>query len=245
VAILNSTGSLALADVHNAALVGKARALLDLGDFADAHAAAAQVPTTATYFVRGNADDYRLWNGVFMTQNQQRRWTVSDGEGVNGLPYRTDADLRVPFTQNGFGANGTVMYMQQKYPSRGADVPLASGLEARLIDAEFYYQQGDLANMTVNLNIVRAQLGVTPLPTPPSSQALQTLFKERAYTLWLTSHRLGDMRRLIRQYDFSRAHVFPSGDYPLGGQYGNDVNFPIPDDPLYNTEGFSCIDVSA
>jgi hypothetical protein len=77
---------------------------------------------------------------------------------------------------------------------------------------------------------------------PTASQALQTLFKERAYTLWLTSHRLGDMRRLIRQYDMSQSNVFPSGEYVFGGQYGSDVNMPIPVDPVYNTEGFACFD---
>jgi starch-binding outer membrane protein, SusD/RagB family len=54
------------------------------------------------------------------------------------------------------------------------------------------------------------------------------LFKERAYWLYLTSHRLGDLRRLIRQYGRTATSVFPSGPYFKGGQYGTDVNSPVP-----------------
>ncbi|HEU4879794.1 MAG TPA: hypothetical protein VFT21_10085, partial [Gemmatimonadaceae bacterium] len=54
------------------------------------------------------------------------------------------------------------------------------------------------------------------------------LFKERAYWLFLTSHRLGDMRRLIRQYGRSANSVFPTGPYFKGGTYGTDVNSPVP-----------------
>ena len=54
------------------------------------------------------------------------------------------------------------------------------------------------------------------------------LFKERAYWLFLTSHRLGDMRRLIRQYNRPANTVFPTGAYFKGGTYGTDVSSPVP-----------------
>ena len=72
-----------------------------------------------------------------------------------------------------------------------------------------------------------------------------------------TSHRLGDMRRLVRQYGRAANTVFPSGTYssPGGlrtGTYGADLNLPIPiaedNNPEYeagapNLKG--CIDRSA
>jgi hypothetical protein len=54
------------------------------------------------------------------------------------------------------------------------------------------------------------------------------LFHERAYWMYLTSHRLGDLRRLIRQYNRAVNSVFPNGLYFKGGTYGNNVNAPVP-----------------
>jgi hypothetical protein len=70
-------------------------------------------------------------------------------------------------------------------------------------------------------------------------------FKERAYDLWLTSHRLGDLRRLVRQYDLSPSTVFPSGEYAKGGSYGTDMNFPIPVDAQFNPLGLACFNRNA
>ena len=73
------------------------------------------------------------------------------------------------------------------------------------------------------------------------------LFRERAYDLYLTSHRLGDLRRLIRQYGRNAETVFPTGVYnPLGAaagnSYGPDVNLPIPFEETNNPQYKACID---
>jgi hypothetical protein len=68
------------------------------------------------------------------------------------------------------------------------------------------------------------------------------LFRERAFWLYATGHRLSDMRRLIRQYGRRASE----GQYFKGGTYGDDVNFPIPQTELNNplaSEG--CIDRNA
>jgi hypothetical protein len=83
-----------------------------------------------------------------------------------------------------------------------------------------------------------------PLPKPAALTAADIpataagredlLFRERALTLYLTSHRLGDLRRLISQYGRSSESVFPTGPYNPGSAskagtvYGTDVNLPIP-----------------
>ncbi|MDP9348818.1 MAG: hypothetical protein M3P24_06715 [Gemmatimonadota bacterium] len=71
------------------------------------------------------------------------------------------------------------------------------------------------------------------------------LFKERAYWMWLTGHRVGDLRRLVRQYGQSQETVFPSGPYYKGGSYGEEVNFPIPFEERNNTQFQGCIDRKA
>ncbi len=57
---------------------------------------------------------------------------------------------------------------------------------------------------------------------------MDQLFRERGFTLFGRGTRTGDMRRLIRQYGRSTETVFPSGTWHKGGNYGTDVNFPIP-----------------
>jgi hypothetical protein len=74
------------------------------------------------------------------------------------------------------------------------------------------------------------------------------LFEERAYWLWLTGHRLGDLRRLIRQYGRTANQVFPVGAVPPGvaaNTYGSDVNFIIPADERNNPLFRGCINRDA
>jgi hypothetical protein len=131
---------------------------------------------------------------------------------------------------------------------------LASGVEARLIDAEAALQANQYGQMTTILNALRANVGTTMtdwVPTyatvygTPSLAALTApttaaaardmLFSERAFWLYLTGHRLGDLRRLIYQYGLAQNAVYPSGAYHKGGSYGSDVVFPLDFDEANNT----------
>ena len=90
---------------------------------------------------------------------------------------------------------------------------------------------------------------VTDLPADDIGRQ-NLLFRERAYDLYLTSHRLGDLRRLIKQYTRNAETVFPTGAYnPLGAaagnNYGPDVNLPIPFEETNNPQYKACIDRSA
>jgi hypothetical protein len=74
--------------------------------------------------------------------------------------------------------------------------------------------------------------GLGPLTDPGTTAGrVALLFQERAYWLFLTGQRQGDLRRLIRNYGRSRETVYPIGRYPffLGlDQYGTDVTVPVP-----------------
>ena len=62
-------------------------------------------------------------------------------------------------------------------------------------------QANNLSGMRTILNDLRDAQGLDPLPTPGNRDAaVDQLFSERAFWLFATGHRLGDMRRLIRQY---------------------------------------------
>ena len=59
--------------------------------------------------------------------------------------------------------------------------------------------------------------------------------------------RLGDLRRLIRQYGRTEDQVFPSGKFHKAGgaSYGTDVNLPVTDNERTNTNFTGCIDRKA
>jgi hypothetical protein len=82
------------------------------------------------------------------------------------------------------------------------------------------------------LNTLRTTVpGLTPLTLQGTAAAQQDqLFSERGFWLYLTAHRMGDLRRLIRQYGRTEDAVFPSGTYSGrgGGTYGTQVAFPVP-----------------
>ena len=79
---------------------------------------------------------------------------------------------------------------------------------------------------------------LAPLADPGTDVGRQNLlFRERAYWLFLTAHRIGDMRRMIRQYGRGAETVFPTGPYSSNGRttiYGTDTSFPIPVEELNN-----------
>ena len=227
------------------ALVGRGRALLDLGRFAEAGSAVASVPTSFTYTIEGSGNSTRQNNGIWNYTFNVFAFGVSDAEGGNGLPFASADDPRVKVFDTGdVGFDGETPFLEQlKYNDKTSDVALASGTEARLIQAEAALQAGDASGMLSILNTLRAGIGM-PTLTDPGSQAgrVTLLFTERAYWLYLTSHRLGDLRRLVRQYGRGVETVFPTGEYFKGGTYGTDVNFPVPQAEKNNPNFSACID---
>jgi hypothetical protein len=96
------------------------------------------------------------------------------------------------------------------------------------------------------INTIRQGAGLGTLTAPGTQTArIDLLFRERGFWLYLTGHRLGDLRRLIRQYGRSESAVFPAGPYHKGGQYGSDVNFPVSSDERNNPNFESCLDRNA
>jgi hypothetical protein len=229
------------------ASVGKARALLNRGDFAGAAAAVAAVPTDFVYASEHSAAPARLQNAIY-NYGTGFLWSLSDQEGGAGLPFRTADDPRVPFEDpEDVGLDGsTPQFTLLKYGSNDADVPVADGIEARLIEAEAALRAQDLGGMTDILNALRDLQGLDQLATPANfDEGVDLLFSERAFWLFATGHRLGDLRRLIRQYDRDQADVFPTGAYVKGGSYGTDVNIPLPLEVENNPNSNGCLDRNA
>src|SRR5258705_6063111 len=94
--LLPSVDTTALArQLLSLARVGKGRALLDrgeAGDYAAAAAAVASVPLNFVYATTHSLASDRQRNGIFAFTWQNKRFSVADAEGTNGLNFRTALD---------------------------------------------------------------------------------------------------------------------------------------------------------
>jgi len=116
-----------------------------------------------------------------------------------------------------------------------------------LIEAEAALAANDQVTYLAKINQARTdaatEMNITLAPAaavPAGMTPLQFLFQERAFGMWLTGHRLGDLRRLIRQYGVAANTIYPVGPYPKGGVYGNQVSLPIPISELGNPNYKAC-----
>lgn len=250
--------------VRNALAVLRGRILLNIGPsrYAEAATSVAAVPTSFKY-----QELHALTattNAIWSLNNSNRRYSVSANEGTNGLNYATANDPRIPVCQGGDAvckANGVTQAsrddlgkpftVQLIWPTAASSVTIVSGIEARLIEAEAAQAAGNPGAAIAALNAARATVtGLTPLTDPGTDPArVDLIFRERAFWMFSTGHRLGDMRRLIRQYTRSADTVFPIGPWHKGGNYGSDINIPIPQAELNNpnlpTSGQTCLDRNA
>jgi hypothetical protein len=239
------------ASIVNLASIGLGRAKLDQGDYPGASAAVAAVPANFQYLYVHDATTNRQNNATWALTVSVARFGEANLEGGNGLPFQTDGDVknnpapdrRVADSLRGGNHRGfdntTNQWVQMKYPDRATPIVVADGVEGQLIVAEAQLNAGNAVGALATLNALRSNASVLtvrglgaalpPLTLQPTQAGqVDQLFKERAYWLYLTSHRLGDMRRLITQYGRGPETVFPTGIYFKGGNYGTDVNLPVP-----------------
>jgi hypothetical protein len=240
----------AAGDAGNVALaqVGLARALLDSNDDASAAIAAAAVPETFTYQIGASTNTLVENNGIWNYTFNNLDFGMSDVEGGNGLAFVTANDPRVPaldLHQPGFN-RGADFVQQQLYPLPTSSITLASGVEAQLIVAEHQLRTGNPGGFKATLDALRATVGLGPTTDPGTTPGRQRLlFSERAFWMYLTAHRLGDLRRMVRQYGFDQSQVFPVGTSNQGQPYGSDVNFPVSADEQNNPNFHGCLNRNA
>jgi hypothetical protein len=235
--------------------IGKARALLNLGKFAEAAAAIADVPQTfvLTTSHSSNSSSNGIWSG---TTSGASRYKIMTNEGTNGLPFlsqTTAAEPRIQWatsTRVGFSSQFTKLDNQLKF-TQYADGIVGNGIEAALIRLEARLQggaQSDRDAVYAGLNALRASgPPVVPQMTSgaPTTQnaAIDLLYKERAYWMWLTGHRLGDLRRLVRIYKRDSETVFPTATLtsPLIGTYGTSTSITVPFSERNNPKFKGCL----
>jgi hypothetical protein len=158
--------------------------------------------------------------------------------------------------------DGGVWYLPTKFENDLLDVPLATGVEAGLIAAEAALQANP-GEWLADLNALRAAAPSTYLNLDSALAALvdpgtdsgrvSLMFRERAFWLFGTGTRLGDLRRLVRQYGRDQSVVYPTGPYANGNNphlpsplpnYGTDVNLTLPTPAGAATSGIQAIETN-
>ena len=226
------------------AQVGKGRALLGLGRFAEAAAAVANVPTPAQYTSTYStlADGVQFWTGP-----RSNWYQVANGEGTNGLHWvaipPATQDPRVP-------VSAAAPYRPLKYNGAASTIIMANGIQARMIEAEAQLQPANApaGPWLATINAARATRGLVALDDPGTeSGRVDLLFRERAFWFYQDGIRLGDLRRLARQYNRLPLQLFPTGLYPHPSvgtpSYGNQYVFtPSVDEGDLNPLYKGCLD---
>lgn len=240
--------------VRNSLRILRGRILLNLGRYAEAADSVAAVPTNFAYVMQHSASIST--NQFWAFNNNAGRYSMGAAEGGNGLNFGTANDPRVPVcdaqlstcawrvsTRTRRDDQSRPLLVQGIWPDRESDVRLITGAEARLIEAEAALAANDPDAALTILNDLRATVTGLPALTQPATTAAQVdqLFRERAFWLFGRGTRVGDLRRLIRQYGRTEDQVFPVGEWHKGGNYGDDVNFPIPFAEANNPNAGSCL----
>lgn len=166
--------------------------------------------------------DYRTANDPRIPYLRQR---------VNATTFNTAFDPIAP------------LFIMGRFNAQAGSTPVAYGVDARLIEAEAALRAGDEAGYINVLNGLRATVAAYPAtpPNDPVSGAFTPaatsiplpalsaptpgvidradallLFRERAFWLFASGRRFGDLRRGLRQYsaapfNFTEANTFPGG----------------------------------
>jgi starch-binding outer membrane protein, SusD/RagB family len=227
------TGGAADSDIMNMALVGRARARQNRGDWAGARADALQVPAAYVKNATTSSTSSRRENRVW-TQSSTTRNAVSVYE-----PYRSMSDPRVLATNTGVPAagSGIIIWRQDKYPLATSPIPIARGDEARLIRAEADIRLTGAADPIVAdsiINSFRARGSQGPIVSTSQQMAVDSLVDQRRREFFLEGQHLGDYIRY--NLPLSPAAGAP---YHIGGLvYGGQRCLPLPDIETLNNPNF-------
>ncbi len=254
-----AAGTAGRTDVVNAAKVGQARANLWLRNFSQAATIAAGVPSGFVFHADFSSNDPTQYNQVYaFTYGDQQalRWTVGDGSE----PARANEKFayydewvslgRILERPSGFRSfdSSIEVYLQTLYgsglrppsgPGQTADIIVASGYEADLIEAEAMVRSGNTAGAAAIVDPILAGANIAaddggPLVFAPSSftgvlaNDLAEIARARASALWMTGERFGTFRRFLAD----GVDLYPA-------KPGDDTAFPVVQQELDNNPNIS------
>ena len=205
-------------NIEMMAYLGRARAKLNVGDYAGAKADAQQVQSGFAFMASRSDAAGRRQNRVAVENSQLNR-SFSVGE-----PYRSMGDTRIPVVATTqVSATGIVHHYQTKYPTTATALPLATYEEAQLIIAEADIRTPGFATALPILLASRTRGGQGTFTGTTQAEYLAELIDQRRRELFAEGHHVGDIRRF--GIALSPATGTP---YHFGGEYGSQVCLPLP-----------------
>jgi hypothetical protein len=213
----------------NLARLGRARALVNLGDLAGAATDAAAIPASFLVNISTDAVNARRQNIAYVHITQSAFGTVDPSFRdltLGGVP-----DPRVLVTNTGRtgSAANTPIWTPDKYPAIATQIPLAKYAEAQLIIAEARIATGDHPGAADAINAARNSGGRTGLELydatgQTAAEVKAQLIEERRREFFLEGRRLWDIRRFALPLVPAAGSPFTVG----GGTYGDAICFPLP-----------------
>ena len=216
---------------RRAALLGRARARLNLRNFAGAKADAALIPAGFVYNATASATNTRRENRIWAQNNPNTDATLVDPLYVN----RNDPRIVVtPPPSNGDSTvTGVRRFRQTKFPTASTPFPIARYEEAQLILAEAELELNNVAQAVIHLNNVRARGNQGPLVSVDPATIRAAIIEERRRELFLEGHHLGDIVRYnIALQPAAGTPYHGSGTY--GTRTGTTACMPLPNNERLN-----------
>jgi len=240
--VISTASAAGTPDIATAATAGRARANLLLGNWSAAAADAQSVPDDFEYDAKFNAQSSN-WVVTVTTATfnkaagLQRKWWHLVDEDAGGPTYMHDPwtgeyDTRIPVYFDGSIAtdNITPHYSQWKYDLETDDIPMLTGHEMRLIEAEVMWRDGNTSGAMAILNALRANVGLSPLADPTSdTQMRDYILSERFAEMFMTGMRAVDLYRFGLTHD-----VFAAMDDPERPASGRPTKFSMSDTEALN-----------
>jgi hypothetical protein len=210
--------------IVQAALVGRARVRLYQGNNTGAVADARLVPANFVFNATASQDNNRRWNRIFASNTLNGFYTVEPQS--RGLTTGGVVDPRTVSRNSGQNAaDGTQLWVQQKYTTYGSPMPMARGAEAQLIIAEV---EGGQSAVGI-INSLRDRVGLPRFASTDPAAIRNEVIAERRRELWLEGQRFYDINRF--QLPLTPA---PGTPFVRGGTYGNTRCLPLPDVERFN-----------
>ncbi len=241
----------------NLSKLGRARAYMNLNQYDKALTEVSGIPTSYQYNLSFSKTSTTA-KGYFHNTLNDITASIGNAEGNNGLNFVGALDPRV--TYHTLTTSGGAQYFPKLYFAADFTIPLASGIQARLIEAEVLLKKGMITEWLDTLNSLRTTCTTTatcPSPAPAGSGNIEGLalladpgtdrgrilltFREKGFWLFSQGHRQGDMRRLVKQYGMRQDQVYPTGLYasaPFASFYGSRIDATVGYEELQNNPNF-------
>jgi hypothetical protein len=226
--VTTGTNAVEAAEIVNMALVGRARARLNLGgDVAGVLADAGAVTAGFVRYADMDGGDSRRYNRIY-DENERNGGGSTVHPSYFGLLVGAVPDPRVVVDEHpeitAFDNISQIAY-QQKYASLDADIPFSSWREAQLMIAEV-----DPTQTVAVINSLRATwptIAGEVYVDAGATANFAALWEERRRELFLQGTKIGDILRI--NVPSVTTDDFETGLNQRNAQYGPNTCYPLPD----------------